>query len=479
MSLTKVSYSMITGAPVNVRDYGAIGNGTNDDTAAIQAAITYCEDNLRPLYLSANNVSAFYKITAPLVVSKPLVMYGDGSRLVTLFGVGFSAGQYMLDVDGTAFGTFEQSYFGGLTLRPNAGNCMRIKDVSISAFEDIGLYGATKGIVYTGTRCFTNVFRRINVLSSISAESFQFLSHTGGGQHDFYDCSFGGTTGVAIDTNTVTDAVNFYACNFEQCTTNSFYVGGTVNGLGFFGCRTEGCNGNDFQINPTTGKLVTGLTVDGCSFSASDAGGLPRINIGGAGGKVRGFNIVGNGVTHGANNFSSYFVNLNGDGESGTIANNYLDGPKASCAPANTRRANVAIYNNEANDGKFDPGLTLADGTWVPTDASGAGLTFATAAGTYTKVGRLVFWQVVITYPITANGANAKFSLPANLAPEGGSGSQGRAGAGAPTTDSSVVSALQLSDGVTLYKSGLVAATNADMSGKQIYIGGTYYTAGV
>ena len=34
MSLTKVSYSMIQAAPINVSDYGAVGNGTTDDTAA-------------------------------------------------------------------------------------------------------------------------------------------------------------------------------------------------------------------------------------------------------------------------------------------------------------------------------------------------------------------------------------------------------------------------------------------------------------
>lgn len=464
---------------VSVKDFGATGDGSTPDTAAFQAAINYCQDNLKALYIPANNVSAFYKITAPLVVSKPLVMYGDGSRSVTLFGVGFSAGQYLLDIDGTAFGTYEQSYFGGFTLRPNAGNCMRIKDVSISEFNDIGLFGAAKGIIYTGTRCFTNVFRRINTLSSISGESFQFVSHTGGGQHDFYDCSFGGATGMSIDQNTVTDAVNFYACNFEQCTVNSFYAGGEVRGLGFYGCRTEGCDGTDFQINPVAGKSVTGIVIDGCSFNSSDAGGVPRISLGGAGGKVRGFNVNANSVGHGANNFSSYLVNLNGDGESGTIANNYLDGQKALCAPVNTRRANVAVYNNEANDGKFDPGFTLADGTWTPTDVSGAGLTFATAAGTYTKVGRLVFWQVVLVYPVTANTTAAKFSLPSGLAPEGGSGSQGRSGAGAPTTDSTVVSALQFADGVELFKSGQIAATNADLSGKTIYIGGTYYTAGI
>lgn len=41
MSLTKVSYSLIQNAPINVKDYGAKGDGSTDDTSAIQAAATF------------------------------------------------------------------------------------------------------------------------------------------------------------------------------------------------------------------------------------------------------------------------------------------------------------------------------------------------------------------------------------------------------------------------------------------------------
>lgn len=53
MSLTKVTNSMILGAPINVLDYGATGNGSTDDASAIIAALDAVGANGGILYFPA------------------------------------------------------------------------------------------------------------------------------------------------------------------------------------------------------------------------------------------------------------------------------------------------------------------------------------------------------------------------------------------------------------------------------------------
>lgn len=80
MSLTKASYSMITGAPANVLDFGATGDGVTDDTVAIQAALNS----------GANNVYApagTYICTASISISPETILRGDGVNTLFLFNV--------------------------------------------------------------------------------------------------------------------------------------------------------------------------------------------------------------------------------------------------------------------------------------------------------------------------------------------------------------------------------------------------------
>lgn len=67
MALTKATYSMIEGAAFNVLDYGAVGDGATDDTAAIQSAIDAAILAGGSVFLPAG----YYRVTASLNVGAP------------------------------------------------------------------------------------------------------------------------------------------------------------------------------------------------------------------------------------------------------------------------------------------------------------------------------------------------------------------------------------------------------------------------
>ena len=111
------------------------------------------------------------------------------------------------------------------------------------------------------------------------------------------------------------------------------------------------------------------------------------------------------------------------------------------------------------------------EGTWTPTDGSGAALSITPSECKYTKVGRLVFLEGTITYPATADGSTASITgAPFTAAASGFR-------LAVTYTDTTNVDYLSGGGPATtffLLRAG-VNTTNAEMSGKLMIFSG-YYT---
>lgn len=369
---------------VSVKDFGATGDGTTDDTAAIQAAIDACIANrIETLYFPATDATKYYKVTDTLTVSGRLSLVGDGEYSTTIYAVGFSVGQHIVDFNNDAG---DNVYFGGIrdmTLRGADQNPIgyQVKNLSYAVFENVFLYNLRRGYTITGTNCFSNTFRNV-VGGSIAQYTAHFDAYTGGGQHTFDTCTFIGTDGFVVSSDSVVDAITLLNPNFEQCTTTDLTVLGTVVGINSFGGRSEGLDGNtSWLITPATGKTVTAFNIEGMQWS-SDNGAADPVKLGGAG-TVKGFTVTG---CSGTNIGSSQIVNLNGQGESGQISGNYF----ASAAKAiDTPRAGIIVFGNSNSSGALAEYWGTA--TWGVTQSSFT----ATATGMTTSPTGTVYYSVV------------------------------------------------------------------------------------
>lgn len=80
-------------------------------------------------------------------------------------------------------------------------------------------------------------------------------------------------------------------------------------------------------------------------------------------------------------------------------------------APVGTSSANCAseafVTQSAAAAAAAAIAALTQTGSWTPTDASGAGLTFTSVSAGYTKIGNMVFAYAALTYPATADGSNS------------------------------------------------------------------------
>lgn len=113
------------------------------------------------------------------------------------------------------------------------------------------------------------------------------------------------------------------------------------------------------------------------------------------------------------------------------------------------------------------------EGTWTPTDASGAGLTLSIDNARYTKVGRQVIASAQLTYPATANTNSALIGgLPfATLA--------GASFSGVITGNTSIDAAYLIYGNETSFRvrkisDALTGVQNQSLSGKVLFVSVVY-----
>jgi len=141
MALTKVHNRLIANAQANVKDFGAIGDGSADDTVAIQAAVNSGHG-------SVFIPSGTYNISSTIVVPYQVNIIGENARTTKIQPVtgGTFTSSYMLFFNTTNGTTWTNAY-------PNIGS---------GGMSDVDLYNGNsisgmKGVAAAGSYEFTNI----------------------------------------------------------------------------------------------------------------------------------------------------------------------------------------------------------------------------------------------------------------------------------------------------------------------------------
>lgn len=241
MSLTKATYSMIDGAPVNVLDYGADPTGVADSQAAIQAAIN--AGNGRTVILP----KGVYKLTAQLLLENH-----KGTQIVSETDNGES-----LPAKLQCAGTFD--------------NALQIRDSREIVFSGIGVSVAS-GAVQNGfnvnqsaapTTVCTNIKFIDCAVQGVAANGWYFTSLSGNTDlielHNCYATDL--VNGVYID-NSQTKMLKVIGGAYTGCTTGINCKTGAFHALhtGFGG------NTQDIYLDVPNNAI----TIIGCQSELSE-----------------------------------------------------------------------------------------------------------------------------------------------------------------------------------------------------------------
>lgn len=384
MALTKATYSLIEGAPLNVLDFGAAGDDSNDDTAAIQAAFTEAASSGRAVYIPAGT----YKTTASLTIANDIIVYGDGRERSTIKLYTASTATFALVCDipdnfsviGLDIGHIGIQCNGGaakgcgIYLNTTATNSA----FSQSALHDLYIRNATTGVSLNGV-IYMSEFSRITV---VGADDFGWRSTPIAGQIIYNTFQNLEVTGVG--DNAYAYYMTAPSCHFKNL---------TADGCGYFsgaylcidGYAIEGLSAttpasnyaiecvqvmsvrNVDIINIPTAKCQYGLSILGPNFSLSGI----RIPDAGAGNQP--------------DRILNLYVN-----NTGTISDVYLDRSVVDKLEDYLSESILNGFVFTGCDSITDRSLTYQQGTWTPTFPANWTTPPTTVSARYVKIGKQV-----------------------------------------------------------------------------------------
>lgn len=273
MSLTKVSYSMIKGAPVNVLDNGADPTGVADSTSAIQAAI----DTGNTVWIPEGT----YSITSLDLKGKYPNIIGDGINK-TIIKARISVAK-LIDAYESSDVQVSPLLISNLTIDGNnlvteAAVSMRYRHLSnidtthvknVTAVNSAGLFAVDCWLTVMNNSRFSDCYNGINWYGSnhrSTANSCSFVACSNVG----INCESNGT---AADGNM---ALVFNNCDVEFGTGLGAYL--DVTSAAFYGCYMgENLNGPSFFVDGgnilvDSGVVFFGHTTN--SFAVTGGGGF-------------------------------------------------------------------------------------------------------------------------------------------------------------------------------------------------------------
>ena len=199
--------------PINVKNYGALGNDSNDDTAAIQAAINYAATfpNGRVVEFPPGTYRS-NTITVPNNVSLTLRGHGDATKIRRISGSGYIFNCGSASIFSTRL-KIEGIFFQG----PVAGtsNGIRLNNCNTAVVERCVFQNQVTGIESQNSFAIEVVSNVFDVCTSYGFIATTACHNAVIERNNFFTC---GLQGVRFDV--LSDNLRIDGNNFEYCGSN-------------------------------------------------------------------------------------------------------------------------------------------------------------------------------------------------------------------------------------------------------------------